>query len=220
MLRKFVKKIVFTIFKNNQYFKDFYNFLILKNRNHYISSWLNSWENGISLKGDHIPWMNYGIVSFLIKRLPKNLINVFEYGCGYSTLFWSKRCKNVYSVDNDQIWLDKISTILSKNNNIKFFFKDLNDTYVETINEIDQSFDVIVIDGRNRVKCCRAAVKKLTEQGIIILDNSQRTEYKDGVDFIRSQGFKELQFEGVLCPMTYEIEVSSIFYRSNNIFDL
>jgi hypothetical protein len=42
----------------------------------------------------------------------------------------------------------------------------------------DESFDLISVDGRARVSCFRAAIKKLKPGGMLILDNSERNRYR------------------------------------------
>jgi predicted O-methyltransferase YrrM len=50
--------------------------------------------------------------------------------------------------------------------------------YVKIIdNYPDDSFDVILIDGRSRPSCIKHAVKKIKKNGVIILDNANRERY-------------------------------------------
>ena len=48
----------------------------------------------VDVDGQPIPWMTYGLIRFLDKRLPAS-IDVFEYGAGNSTLWWSQRARSV-----------------------------------------------------------------------------------------------------------------------------
>jgi protein-L-isoaspartate O-methyltransferase len=52
--------------------------------------------------------MNYSVVEFLRQRLTKNML-LFEYGSGYSTLFFSKLVKKVVSVEYDKDWYERMS---------------------------------------------------------------------------------------------------------------
>lgn len=55
---------------------------------------------------------------------------------------------------------------------------DLFETYYQTINRFeDESLDLVVVDGRARVSCARAAIPKLKSGGILLLDNSERARY-------------------------------------------
>ena len=55
---------------------------------------------------------------------------------------------------------------------------ELFDDYYQTINRFeDESLDLVVVDGRARVSCARAAIPKLKSGGILLLDNSERARY-------------------------------------------
>ena len=53
----------------------------------------------------------------------------------------------------------------------------LTDNYEKAILDFDEEFDIILIDGRNRVDCFRYALDKLSDKGIIIFDDFQRGTY-------------------------------------------
>ena len=55
---------------------------------------------------------------------------------------------------------------------------ELFEAYYQTINRFeDESLDLVVVDGRARVSCARAAIPKLKSGGILLLDNSERARY-------------------------------------------
>jgi hypothetical protein len=58
-------------------------------------------------QGDAIPWFSYPAVSFLKTVISKEW-RVFEYGCGYSTVFWNKRCARCVSVEHDRHWFHRL----------------------------------------------------------------------------------------------------------------
>ena len=80
-------------------------------------------------------------------------------------------------------------------------------------------YDVIVIDGRRRNRCCVSAVVHLTEQGIIIFDDSERDRYAEGINFLISKGFRQVPFVGMAALRLTKHE-TSIFYRDNNCLGL
>jgi hypothetical protein len=52
------------------------------------------------------------------------------------------------------------------------------ENYVRAIDRYDdESFDVIVVDGRARPACTKHAIPKLREGGVIVLDNAERPQY-------------------------------------------
>ena len=63
------------------------------------------------------------------------------------------------------------------------------------------SFDIIVIDGMERVRCAQLAPSRLRDDGIIIFDNSDRTEFKAGIDHLHEQGFGRIDFYGGIAQL-------------------
>jgi len=60
----------------------------------HLTGWVESHKRGYPCDrtGMEVPWMNYSVVAFLKERLNQKM-SVFEYGCGYSTLFYSRLVK-------------------------------------------------------------------------------------------------------------------------------
>lgn len=52
-----------------------------------------------------LPWYSYPMIAFLSDRVRPQM-RVFEYGSGYSTLWWSERVAQVTSCKHDQDWYD------------------------------------------------------------------------------------------------------------------
>lgn len=181
------------------------------------------WENSakkmasVDSKGNAIPWLTYPTIDLLSSRIHKKM-RVFEYGCGNSTLWWARHVREVYSVEHNQEWFEKIKKITPNNVSLKYIKLDYGGDYCNAISE-KGLFDIIVIDGRDRVNCLKKSVKSLTENGILILDNSDREEYKEGVNFLLANGFKQLPLRGLAPIITY-ISETSIFYRNLNCLNL
>ena len=90
---------------------------------------------------------------------------VFEYGSGFSTLWWRENGADVYGVEDNDEWHRNIrneNTVLEKN---------LNE-YPYVIERFHHKFDVIVLDGKRRYDCAKLSLSKLNKGGMIILDNS------------------------------------------------
>lgn len=171
----------------------------------------------IDAKGNAIPWLTYPTIDLLSNRIHEKM-RVFEYGCGNSTLWWAIHVRDVYSVEHNLEWFDKIKKTIPKNVNLKYIRLDYGGNYCNAISE-HGLFDIIVIDGRDRVNCLKISIKSLAEDGILILDNSDREEYKEGVNFLLDNGFKQLPLRG-LAPIVTYISETSIFYRNFNCLNL
>jgi len=146
-------------------------------------------------------------------------MRLFEYGSGYSTLFFSELVGNVVSLEYELTWYEKISKELPKNAKVMLVNNDVDGSYCRAIHQVDGFFDVVVVDGRDRVNCIRQALDKLNEGGVIVLDDSQRERYQEGISHTVRQGFKRLDLEG-LKPAEHGVNRATIFYRNKNCLNL
>ena len=123
------------------------------------------------------------------------------------------------SVEYDLTWYEKISKELPKNARVMFVKNDVDGSYCRAIHQVHEFFDVVVVDGRDRVNCIKQALAKLNESGVILLDDSQREDYKEGIDHTVRPGFKRLDIEG-LKPADHGANRTTIFYRSRELLQL
>jgi precorrin-6B methylase 2 len=80
-------------------------------------------------------------------------------------------------------------------------------------------FDIIIVDGRDRVNCCLQSLTALTDQGVVVLDDSERENYTEAIHFFQKKGFKELSFSGISPGLFYR-KSTSVFYRAENCLDI
>jgi hypothetical protein len=59
-----------------------------------------------------VPWITYPAAAML-RRIVKPDFKVFEFGCGMSTIWWSKLVARVVSVDHNASWIETIRPALS-----------------------------------------------------------------------------------------------------------
>ena len=178
--------------------------------------WIQSRKSGKSVDKDAkpLPWITYPFIKFIEGRLDKTM-RIFEYGCGNSTLFYAKAVGHVISVEGDAKWFNYVQSLIPKNVTL-LLEKDDALRYVKSISKFDPSFDIIIVDGRHRVNCIKESVNFLSERGVIVLDNSERPRYRDGIDFILKGGFKRIDFWG-MAPLVPNYQCTSLFYRDDNI---
>ena len=164
--------------------------------------------------GAPIPWFTYGAISFLQERV-QTWMQVFEYGSGNSTLWWSSRVDRVWSCEHDPDWYKRMKPQLPANVEYACVPVDDEDRYEKQIHQTSEKFDIVVIDGRKRVACAAQAVQALSDSGVVIWDNAERQKYLDGYTALLDCGFKRIDFGGMGPINTYEW-LTSVFYRSNN----
>lgn len=203
-------------FKNNLYkfmpnklktiYKSFLNYKILSlNFGQYNS--IDKWAC-IDLEGKPIPWYTYPAIEFLNQIDLKNK-SIFEFGSGNSTRFWKSRCSRLVSVEHDKKWFDKVKNDLPSQVDYNLIEID----YHQSINNFDEKFDVIIIDGKNRFECALESIKKLNEDGFIILDNSDW--YQKTSKLLRDNDLIEIDFSG-FGPIN-EYTWTTSFYLKRNV---
>jgi hypothetical protein len=178
--------------------------------------WFKAFESRspVDGEGNPIPWVTYSFIDFIKERLRKQL-TVFEFGSGNSTFFYAKYAGLVVSVEHDKEWFEKI--VKSKPENSEMIFCELvkGGDYCHMPGKLEEKFDIIIVDGRDRVNCCKQAVNALSANGVVVLDDSERDKYKQAVDFLVNNGFKHLSFSGISPGLFYR-KSTSVFYKSDN----
>lgn len=163
----------------------------------------------IDISGKPIPWTTYSFIHFINDYLKNDMI-IFEYGTGNSTRYYSARAQEVYAAEHDKVWFNKVRERLDENCTI--YFSELNEKYEQCIHLPQKKFDLISIDGRRRVRCICEAIKYLKDDGIIVLDDSERVDYKEGVEFLLNKGFKKIDFWGI-SHRYFHNKATTIFFK-------
>ncbi len=192
--------------------------LSMQNNGYLIETgWLNSYKKKQPIDKNNIPipWVTYSFIEF-IKPFLTSEKTLFEFGSGNSTLFYASKVKHVFTAEHNREWFEKINNIVPSNVTIKFFELDGLD-YVRSILLFDNKFDIVIIDGRKRNECIKNTVNKITETGIIVLDDSERSDYNEGIDFLAANGFLKIDFWGP-SPGYFHNKCTSIFYKNFNEF--
>jgi hypothetical protein len=175
-----------------------------------------------------VPWWTYraiDVVDSWLSAHPKP-IRVYEYGSGASTLWLSRRADEVYTVEHHRGFAEHIAPTLAgrpnihmrivepvpstspvvssqKEGNADLDFAD----YVNSIDAVDGAFALIVIDGRAREACLRAAIPRLDPDGLIVFDNTRRRRYRDA---IAAAGVHERVLRGLTPTLPYADQTSLI----------
>lgn len=149
-----------------------------------------------------VPWIVYPAQEWLRRTLTQNM-QTFEWGCGGSTLYFADRVASHTAIEHERDWSLVVQaqlkreglshaqvllkpatradgTVVNHFSNPKQY-QDLSFAdYIGAIDAYpDDSFDIIVIDGRARRSCARHAFRKVRPGGSIILDNAERPEYEE-----------------------------------------
>jgi tRNA A58 N-methylase Trm61 len=155
--------------------------------------------------------MPYSCTDFLEGRLHDGL-EVFEYGSGNSTKWFSQRVGNVTAVEHDDEWHSKIDgetprevTILHR---AEGKYAEAIDSYVH--------FDTIVIDRRRRDDCAKHATDNLSDGGVVIWDDTFDEKDTPGMVHLKDSGYRELSFQE-MGPVTSYLQRTSIFIARRTV---
>ena len=166
-----------------------------------------------------LPWLTYASIHFIEQKLNLKPMSVFEFGSGNSTLWFSDKVKKMVSIENDADFYHKMQQKILLKANVSYELRKLNGNYSNSILEYENEFDIIIIDGRERVKCTKNCVKALKASGVIIFDNSDRMQYQEAYDYLTKQQFKKIDFKGI-GPIGHAEWQTTIYYRENNCFEI
>lgn len=140
-----------------------------------------------SIKIRVTPWLTEDAVNLLenfVKEKPD--ANLLEFGSGGSTIWLSKLTKKLVSIEHNKQWFTNVKNYIEKEKSCNpVDLRWLPRPYNKICDEFpDEFFDLILVDGRDRVKCLEASIRILKPGGILMLDDAQRENYNDGKELL------------------------------------
>jgi predicted O-methyltransferase YrrM len=145
-------------------------------------------------------------------------MRMFEYGAGSSTLYYARRVQSVVAVEHDAAFAQILSPHLPTNARM-IVEPAYSEAYVRAIERAGGPFDLIAVDGRDRVRCAEAAIPRLSADGVLVLDDAERPDYQVAITRLADAGFRRLDFWG-LAPGVVDGKSTAVFYRSGNILGI
>jgi hypothetical protein len=179
------------------------------------------------------PWMTYPSIAFM-KDIISKQNNVFEYGSGYSTLFFRELSNRTVTVEHDSKWFELVRENVGDDDDLHLIVQGSNahpesleilDFFARNFPEVRSNdlshdlqhgmlnlefagyastlynypkgyFDVIVLDGMARNLTGVIAADRIADNGIIVLDNSDRWQYNTLQKYLQEKGYKRIDFWG------------------------
>jgi hypothetical protein len=183
------------------------------------TGWFRSFaaRQAIDAQGAPLPWYTFPAIAFLAPRLSRDF-SVLEFGAGNSTLWWAAHVDRVRSIEHTEQWAQMLAPNLPTNVVLNHVPLVRGGDYCRAAGD-EPLYDIIVIDGRDRVNCARQCLGALKPAGVIVWDNSDRDRYQPGYDHLTENGFRRLDFEGLGPINTYGWK-TSVFYRPHNCFGI
>jgi protein-L-isoaspartate O-methyltransferase len=142
---------------------------------------------------------------------------VLEFGAGNSTFWFAARAAQVVSLEHSPDWYAQFTR--SKPPNVQLMFVDDSNAarYLEDARLASERFgpfDIILIDGGpDRVAATIQSHSHLQDNGMVILDNSNVSEYQPAVSFLMEAGFYRQDFFGPN-PGSRYLSCTSVFSRN------
>lgn len=127
------------------------------------------------------PWYTHGALD-RIKEWDLSDKIVLEWGGGASTIWWRRKCKEVYTVDHSLDWVNMVMVMdsgggISTYSEIVYVDSHEGDNAAGRDAYVKQWYnlkpDICIVDGIHRYECAEYAVKVLKPE-ILIVDNHQQ----------------------------------------------
>ena len=159
----------------------------------------------------------------VLKSLIQPTWDVFEWGSGGSTVFWSRHCNLVVSIEHDANWRTRTTELLTrhgcKDNWLIHLVPGVPDAtgqmhhltsfrnYADSITKLgDRPFDLIYVDGEASCRswCLEYALPRVCRGGVLLLDNSNWLEGHDFGTGWERQDFVARDLHWVGQPGTFD----------------
>jgi predicted O-methyltransferase YrrM len=188
----------------------------------YKAGWEKSFMEGFSQDehGNALPWMTYTFIEYISQKLTKEH-EIFEFGCGASTLFFAPKVKKIVVIESNAMWLRIMKEKLEEAgiNNVEIIFIEdgfINKAYENSAKNyariFGQKFDFIFIDSLKRFECLKKSIPALKPSGMLVLDDSERKSYKKIFKFFAEKNFQKEDFFGI-APGQFYLKNTTTFWK-------
>ena len=193
--------------------------------------WRRSLRRSASPLGDGRPWMTFGAIAFLRRRL-RPTMRALEFGSGGSTIFVGRRVEHITTIEHDPGWAEQVvrAAAAAGLSNVRVQVVEPEAgcrggdpaeprSYVSSAAPYagssfaryaaaaeafgDSSVDLVILDGRARPSCGLHAIPKVRPGGLVVLDNAERSHYRWIHDALDGPAWEKRVFSG---PAPYHPE--------------
>ena len=127
-------------------------------------------------RAPELPWISYNAIERIDRVLSADA-NVLEFGSGSSTMWFARRCGFLHSIEHDEVWHRRISSLLERDGltNVRYDLKTRQD-YTDLGEYEAPFFDFCLVDGVERLRSVERAIPMIKSGGFIFLDNSDHID--------------------------------------------
>lgn len=130
-----------------------------------------------------LPWLPFTLIDDLRSEV-HDRARVLEFGGGGSTLWFLEQGAEVVTVEHHPQWADHLRQVIGTPRWTLLERSLESDAagYVGAADEFDdEHFDLVLVDGRERVRCAHASLSKVRPGGLLIFDDTDRDRYREGL---------------------------------------
>ena len=163
------------------------------------------------------PFMEDEDIILFEKELLKlgNNIDILEWGAGTSTRYYAnllnrKKIKFTWeAIEYDIRWYVEMLKMNLKNVRLHLFDQEVlriddrrvlrgyeMNEYVKFPTRLGKKYDLIFIDGTKRVRCLKESLNLLKKDGIVLVHDAQREEYKEGFNYYKGKHLSRMLWKG------------------------
>lgn len=160
------------------------------------------------------PWWVWSATKFVQSHLLAT-DKVLEIGSGYSSIWLSKRCSEIATVEESLEWKTRIEEIARRFSigNIEFIVDDSFEGYRWRIRETPPP-DVVVIDASSRKRIFESLMSSEVKPRIIIYDDTDRPENREIGVLASVGGYQKNSFRGFK-PECLHVCETTVLVRTN-----
>lgn len=172
--------------------------------------------------GQPVPWYNLTLIDFL-NTIDFSNDSVLEFGSGQSTLWWSSKAASVTAVEESAEWFSYVRDSLAGRPNAEVHLETDLELHAKLPLTWQRLYDVVVIDGGDRLACTVSCLEVVKPDGLIVVDNSEGFwgGDLDGtypiLEVLDEHGWMRIDFSGYV-PGVLTTGTTSLFFRDGRRF--
>jgi hypothetical protein len=150
------------------------------------------------LRENPIPWWTYASIQ-LVDQIISTNSRILEIGGGNSSLYWMDRGNQLVTLETYAEWIDVLANDKRFNVEKHQIIHIDNEDLTSISNQLENLvFDVVINDGSgDRAAIGDYLATKVSENGILIWDNSEREPDSKAIEQLKLKGWNALEFYGL-----------------------
>ena len=149
--------------------------------------------------------------------LGQSHLDILEWGCGGSTYHYTRFLRQNgieylwTSVEHQKHWYEHMVEVMRDDPHVVIRLEPDRDSYVAYPATLDRKFDLILVDGRDRMQCLAEAYFLIRSDGSVLLHDAYRSRYDGGLkqfpdDCYLAYGLRR----GRMLPVTATVKLKNL----------